>query len=313
MKVLSPSLPEGPARSSPEVPAIRRALLEWHARHRRALRFRLTTDAWLVLVSEVMAQQTQVGRVEIAWASFIRLFPTPAACAAAPLADVLRAWSGLGYNRRAVSLHRAAQAIVADHGGRVPSDLADLESLPGVGPYTARAVAAIAFGRPVAAVDTNIRRLVGRLLGKPDASPRALQADADALVDPTDPAAWTHAAMDLGASVCISRVPRCGVCPLGAWCTTAAARETLDGPPMPPRGRRARPAAPIPFGSTSRWLRGRIVERLRDIELGAWARVPDAVGSHDAASVASAVDALVRDGLVERRPDGTVRLPGGTS
>ena len=113
---------------------MRGALLGWHARHGRALRFRGTSDAWLVLVSEVMAQQTQIGRVEIAWGSFISVFPTPAACAAAPLADVLRAWSGLGYNRRALNLQRAAQVIVADHGGRVPSDIADLESLPGVGP-----------------------------------------------------------------------------------------------------------------------------------------------------------------------------------
>lgn len=292
---------------------MRGALLGWHARHGRDLRFRGTTDPWLVLVSEVMAQQTQIGRVEIAWESFVRLFPTPMACAAAPLADVLRAWSGLGYNRRAVNLHRAARAIVADHGGRVPSDIADLESLPGVGPYTARAVAAIAFGRPVAAVDTNIRRLVGRLLGAPDASPRALQSDADALVDPTDPAAWTHAAMDLGASVCVARVPRCGACPLSDWCATAEARASIDGSPMPVRGRRARPAAAVAFESTSRWLRGRIVERLRDVDHGAWTRMPEALGSHDAAAIASAVDALVRDGLVERRSDGAMRLPGGTS
>ena len=248
------------------------ALLGWHARHGRSLRFRGTTDAWLVLVSEVMAQQTQIGRVEIAWGSFIRLFPTPAVCAEAPLADVLRAWSGLGYNRRALNLHRAAQVIVADHGGRVPSDIAALQSLPGVGPYTARAGAAIAFGRPVAAGDTNIRRVVGRLLGAADASPRDLQSAADTLVDPTDPAAWTHAAMDLGASVCVARVPRCGACPLSAWCATAETRAATDGSPM-----------------------------------------PEALGSHDAASIASAVDALVRDGLVERRSDGAMRLPSGTT
>ena len=202
---------------------------------------------------------------------------------------------------------------MADHGGRVPSDIAALQSLPGVGPYTARAVAAIAFGRPVAAVDTNIRRVVGRLLGAPDASPRALQSHADTLVDPTDPAAWTHAAMDLGASVCVARVPRCDACPLRAWCTTAVTRAATDGSPIPIRRRRPRPAAAVAFESTSRWLRGRIVEGLRDAARGAWTPMPDALGTHDAASIASAVDALVRDGLVERRSDGAMRLPSGTS
>jgi A/G-specific adenine glycosylase len=312
MKVLTPSGSDGPARSAPDVLAIRRALLAWHARDGRALRFRGTTDAWLVLVSEVMAQQTQIARVESAWASFTLLFPTPAACAAATPADVVCAWSGLGYNRRAVNLHRAAQAIVVDHGGRVPSDIAALEALPGVGPYTARAVAAIAFCRPVAAVDTNVRRVVGRLVGKPEATIRALQPVADALVDPRDPATWTHAAMDLGASVCVWRVPRCGGCPLSSWCATAAGIDPVGGSP-PRLGRRARTSAEAPFESTSRWLRGRIVERLRDAAAGSWTPMPEAVGSHDAASIAVAVDALVRDGLVERGPDGALRLPVGSS
>jgi A/G-specific adenine glycosylase len=312
MKVLQPSASDGPASAGPDVPALRRALAGWHARQGRALPFRGTTDAWLVLVSEVMAQQTQIARVAIAWTSFTGRFPTPAACATASTADVLRAWAGLGYNRRAVNLQRAARSIVAEHGGRVPSDLAALEALPGIGPYTARAVAAIGFGQPVAAIDTNIRRLVGRLTGVPDASPRALQADADALVDPLDPAAWTHAAMDLGASVCVARVPRCGACPLRAWCRSTVASE--------PVARRTRPSGesrdarrPPPFASTSRWLRGRIVAGLREVEGGGWSPVPGTIGSHDAASITMAVDALVRDGLVERRADGALRLPLGSS
>jgi A/G-specific adenine glycosylase len=308
MKVLQPSLSDGPPSFDPDVPVLRHALRGWHVRHGRALPFRGTTDAWLVLVSEVMAQQTQIARVALAWTSFTRRFPTPAACAAAPTADVLRAWAGLGYNRRAVNLQRAARAIVAEHGGRVPTDIATLQTLPGLGPYTARAVAAIAFGQPVAAVDTNIRRLVGRLTGAPDASPRSLQADADALVDPRDPAAWTHAAMDLGASVCVARVPRCDACPLRPWCRSAAASGSAALPsPASGDGRAARGAPP--FASTTRWLRGRIVAGLRELEGGAWSPVPAALGSHDAASIAVAVDALVRDGLVERRADGALRLP----
>jgi A/G-specific adenine glycosylase len=205
-----------------------------------------------------------------------------------------------------VHLQRAARAIVDEHDGQVPSDVGALETLPGVGPYTARAVAAIAFGRPVAAVDTNIRRLVGRIAGTPDASPRALQGTADAIVDPLDPAAWTHAAMDLGATVCVARNPRCGACPLTAWC-----RSSVAGSPGPKSGPRRKVASSgsVPFASTSRWLRGRIVACLREAEPGVWAPAPIAVGTHDAERVSSAVDALVRDGLVERRDDGALRLP----
>jgi A/G-specific adenine glycosylase len=290
---------------------MRRALRGWHARHARPLRIRDSSDPWPVLVSEVMAQQTQIARVGVAWTGFVDRFPTPAACAAAPAADVLRAWAGLGYNRRAVQLHRASQAIVERHGGQVPAEVEVLETLPGIGPYTARAVAAIAFGRPVAAVDTNIRRLVGRLGGSPDATPRALQAEADTLVDTRDPAAWTHAAMDLGASVCVARDPRCGACPLSAWCRWAAMGHVGSAAPRraakPPRRAEAR------FETTSRWLRGRIVAALRELDGDAWTPPPLPMGSHDAASVAVAVEALVRDGLVERRDDGALRLPRGSA
>jgi A/G-specific adenine glycosylase len=310
MKVRTPSRSDGPGRPIPDVLAIRRALHDWHAVHARPLRFRGTTDAWLVLVAEVMAQQTQISRVEGAWATFVDRFPTPRACASATTADVLRAWAGLGYNRRAVQLHRAAQAIVDDHAGKVPAEVDLLETLPGVGPYTARAVAAIAFGRPVAAVDTNIRRLVGRLVGTPDATPRAVQSDADSLVDPSDPAAWTHAAMDLGASVCVARAPRCGACPLSAWCRTTAVRHAPAA--SPPRHLRPLATGEVRFETTSRWLRGRIVAALRDLDRDAWATPPTAIGGHDAASIAVAVEALVRDGLVERRGDGALRLPGAS-
>ena len=248
-----------------------------------------------------MAQQTQIARVDGAWADFMLRYPQPRALAAAPIAEVLRAWAGLGYNRRALNLQRAAAAIEADHGGRVPADVAALEALPGVGPYTARAVAAIAFGQPVAAVDTNVRRVVRRVSGQ-QLGPRALQLEADVWVDATDPADWTHASMELGATVCVARRPRCEVCPLAAWCASAGRVESASVRP--------RPAAP-PFERTTRWLRGRIIERLRDLDDGAWTRLPRSIGLHDEAAVAAAVATLEQDGLLESRQDGAVRLPSG--
>ena len=289
---------------------MRRALRRWHARHARPLRFRGTTDGWLVLVSEVMAQQTQISRVEAAWATFVDLFPTPAACASATTADVLRAWAGLGYNRRAVQLHRASQAIVELHDGRVPVGRR--------GPRDAARRRAI--HRPCRRghrIRTAGRR--GRhehppawsaaSSARPTPPPRALQSDADAMVDPRDPAAWTHAAMDLGASVCVAREPRCGACPL----TRVVPHHGPGTRPIQALGTarschaRRREA---PFETTSRWLRGRIVAALRDLDRDEWASPPTAIGGHDAASIAVAVDALVRDGLVERRGDGALRLPG---
>lgn len=258
-----------------------------------------------------MAQQTQVTRVEQAWLPFMGRFPSPGALAAAPAGEVLQAWAGLGYNRRAVLLQRAARVIVERHAGRVPPRLADLEALPGVGPYTARAVVAIAFGLPAGAVDTNVRRVLARLRGTPQASVGEVQADADALVDPADPAAWTHALMDLGASVCRPRQPRCGDCPLVPWCLTVALAPP-DGvtgwAATRPGSRRDAPAEPR-FQETSRWLRGRIVARLRDLGPGEWACLPGSIGDHGAEAIGAALEALRRDGLVERHVDGRVRLP----
>lgn len=248
-----------------------------------------------------MAQQTQIERVDAAWVEFMSRFPTPVALAEASTAEVLRAWAGLGYNRRALNLQRAAASIVAEHGGAVPRTLPALEALPGVGAYTARAVAAIAFGQRAAAVDTNVRRVVTRVLGSTP-SPAELQAEADTWVDARDPGTWTHASMELGATVCVARRPRCPVCPLRRWCASAGQVEQ-----MPPR----RSARAEPFERTSRWLRGRIVGRLRDLDEGAWAHLPESIGSHDVDAIEQATEALAREGLVERRPDGAVRLPSG--
>lgn len=298
------------------IEAIGRALRGWHEVAGRSLRFRSRRDAWAVLISEVMAQQTQVSRVDPAWEAFLAAFPTPATLAAASPADVVRHWAGLGYNRRALNLRRAAGAIVERHDGGVPAALEALLALPGVGPYTARAVAAIAFGERVAAVDTNIGRVVGRLSvghghrddpGRP-LPPATLQAQADSLVDAADPGAWTHAMMDLGATVCRPR-PRCGACPLRAWCRWEEAGTGRPAGTRAPTSAGARP--PVAFPDTSRWLRGRIVARLRDAPLHAWIALDAPIGSHGVAAVEVAVDALEREGLLERGPDGAVRLPSG--
>ena len=172
---------------------VERELLRWHRSARRDLPWRRTQDPWAVLVSEVMLQQTQVARVEERWVTWMGRWPTPAALAAAPRAEVIRAWQGLGYNRRAVALHRAAEAITADGWP------ADLTELPGVGRYTADAVARFALGATVLPVDVNVRRVLERTGAS--FTPEAAEA-----------------LMDLGATVCIARVPRCGVCPLADRC-----------------------------------------------------------------------------------------------
>ncbi len=145
-------------------PDARRAILAWYAERGRPLAFRRTRDPYAVLVSEAMAQQTQAARAAEAWERFMARFPTVEALAAAPLPDVLRQWAGLGYDRRALALWETARIIAAEHGGQVPADVAALQALPGIGPYTARAVAALAFGMPVGAVDVNVRRVLGRIV-----------------------------------------------------------------------------------------------------------------------------------------------------
>jgi A/G-specific adenine glycosylase len=282
---------------SPSIPAAGRdAILTWYRRSGRSLPFRGTKDPYAVLVSEAMAQQTQAARAGEAWERFMARFPTVHALAAATPADVLRAWQGLGYNRRALSLQRAARQVVERHNGRVPVDLAALLALPGVGPYTARAVAAIAFGQPTGAVDTNVRRVLGRIVSGAARIPASeLQRVADAVVPIGQAADWTHALMDLGATVCRPRRPACEACPAEAWCSFAG------GPrPTAAAASVARPrAAPIAFASTSRWLRGRIVDRLRSAPDGAWARIEGPIGQHDEAAVSAALAALADEGLIE--------------
>jgi len=282
-------------------PGMHEAILAWYDRRGRSLSFRATSDPYAVLVSEVMAQQTQISRVAVAWPIFLNAFPTIAALAAATPADVLRAWEGLGYNRRALNLWRAARVVADDYGGVVPSDVAALQRLPGIGPYTARAVAAIAFGSRVGAVDTNVRRVLGRIACGDATAPSAaeMQALADSAVPLDRSADWTHALMDIGATVCRSRSPDCGACPARAWCRFAA--QAAAGPAVastPAAQRRQRPAEPR-FPGTSRWLRGRILDRLREADGQAWVRLDDPIGDHSASVVADALQRLASEGLLE--------------
>ncbi|MGZ4155144.1 MAG: A/G-specific adenine glycosylase [Actinomycetota bacterium] len=279
----------------------RRALLEWYEPRREAYPWRRTSDPYAVLVSECMLQQTQAARVVPAFERFLAAFPTVQALAAARVAEVIDAWDGLGYNRRAVALHRAAEAVVAEHAGVVPGDPAALRSLPGVGPYTAAAVASIAFGVGVVAVDTNVMRVVSRVVRVEGDG--AIGAAAAAWLDGNDPGAWNQAVMDLGREVC-RPVPRCGACLILTTCRSAGSVST--------RGRRA---SGEPFDGSSRQLRGAVVTVLRHRRSLTLGSLANAVG-RDLTSVARAVRALEADGLASVGPaalagraSGRVALP----
>jgi A/G-specific adenine glycosylase len=240
------------------------ALLDWGAAHLRELPWRSTRDPWAVLVSEVMAQQTGVDRVVPKYHAFLARFPDPAACAAAPVAEVVRLWAGLGYNRRALNLHRCAEVVVARHGGALPDDLAALLALPGVGPYTARAVLAFAFEHPVGVVDTNVGRVLARWTGRPLRAAEA-QGLADGLAAAAGSAGgerswrWNQSVMELGAAVCRRRRPDCAACPVAPWC-----RWGEDGlvSPDPADGSAGVSTGQPRFAGSDRQGRGRLVAAL---------------------------------------------------
>lgn len=207
-------------------PSFRRRLLRWFARHGRELPWRDTRDPYRILVSEVMLQQTQVSRVTEYYPRFLRAFPTLSRLATARPSRVREAWEGLGYYRRAANLHRLAREVARHHGGQLPSDPAALERLPGVGRYTATAVASFAFEQPVATVDTNIARVIRRAfhprLPNGARGQRQLWQTAAAILPRNGKTAWrfNQALMELGAMVCTARVARCPVCPVRQACAT---------------------------------------------------------------------------------------------
>ncbi len=262
-------------------------LFRWHTTARRPLLIREAATPWEILVAEVMSQQTGVERVGPAWRRFVDRWPSPGDLAAAGTHDLLTEWVGLGYNRRALDLRDAARSIVAEHDGRVPRTVDDLQRLPGVGPYTSRAVAAAAYGVPAAPLDVNVRRVVSRVLGVASTGP-GLQAPADGLVARADPGRWLDAVMDLASGTCTPRAPRCDACPVASMCSSRGANVVA-----PPRNRS------VPFPRTTRWLRGRLVALLTAAPAGTWVELPRILGDHDADAVASAALGLERDGIFE--------------
>jgi A/G-specific adenine glycosylase len=282
-------------------------VLDWYGRSARDLPWRAPgAGPWAVLVSEVMLQQTPVARVLPAYDAWLSRWPAPAALAAEAPGEAVRMWGRLGYPRRALRLHECALVIRDRHAGAVPSEVAELESLPGVGAYTARAVAAFAFGRRVPVVDTNVRRVVARAVAGaaepgPPSTPRDLASVAALLPDaPRAAARFSVALMELGALVCTARTPHCGHCPLAAQCAWQRAGCPPSSRPAP-RSQR--------FAGTDRQVRGLIMSVLRESPTPVAKPVLDLVWS-EAGQRERALASLVADGLVDPLPDGRFALPG---
>lgn len=271
---------------------VRRAVLAFASQGLRALPWRSTRDPWAVLVSELMLQQTQAARVVPAWERFLSRFPTVRVCAAAGPGEVVAAWSGLGYNRRAVFLHRTAVTVVERHRGSFPDRLAELRALPGLGPYTARALLAFAFERDVGVLDVNTSRVLARAVaGRPLRRTEA-QELADALVPSGQGWSWNQALVDLGARVCTSRAPRCGSCPLAGAC-----RWRQDGGPDPASGSAGASGSQSRFEGSHRQGRGRLLRALTHGSVGP-EELAEACGWPGAPRRAqTAAAGLVRDGL----------------
>jgi A/G-specific adenine glycosylase len=280
-------------------------LLRWGEGRRADLPWRLTRDPWAVLVSELMLQQTQVSRVVPRYLAFLERFPTPPVCATAAPGEVVTAWAGLGYNRRAINLHRAAVTITDQHGGTLPDRLDDLLALPGVGPYTARAVLAFAFERDHGVVDTNAARFLARAVAGRRLTPKLAQELADEHVPLGHGWTWNQAVLDLGATVCTKRRPRCDECPIVDSCAWA---RSGFADPDPAEGSAGTSATQSRFVGSDRQGRGRLVQALRTgpVEV---ARVPDVAGWPDEPDRARRIaDRLVSDGLAEY-VDGQLALP----
>jgi len=275
------------------------ALHMWGEDVRRDLPWRRTRDPWAILVSETMLQQTSVARVVGRFGPFLERFPTASELAGSPLSDVLDAWAGLGYYRRARDLHRAAQSIVERHGGQVPDALAALLDLPGVGAYTARAVLACAFEHDHGVVDTNVARVLSRAFSGAPMGAAATQQLADALVPAGS--AWAHnqSMMDLGATVCTARSPLCGACPLAAGCRwRAVGGESGDRAEHDPARTTAGTSRPqARFAGSDRQGRGRILAALRGGGSLASSELDGVTAWADVERSRRVADALVSDGL----------------
>ncbi|HZX05250.1 A/G-specific adenine glycosylase [Kribbella sp.] len=280
--------------------------MTWYDANKRVLPWREPgAGAWAVMVSEFMLQQTPVNRVLPAYQRWLERWPTPADLAAEAPGEAVRAWDRLGYPRRALRLHAAAQAIVERHGGAVPDDHAALLALPGVGTYTAAAIASFAFGQRHAVVDTNVRRVLARSLtgvAQPAISPTAADQRLAVSALPADEptaARWAVASMELGALVCTARTPNCADCPIRPHCAwVLAGSPPYDGPPR--RGQT--------YEGTDRQARGRLLAVLRAATTPVPKSTLDTTWPH-APQRERALDGLVSDGLVEPLPNAHYRLP----
>lgn len=249
-----------------KIATVREHLREWWRANRRDLPWRHTRDPYRIMVSEIMLQQTQVDRVIPYYHRWLETFPTVHELADAPTAEVIRLWKGLGYNRRAVNMQRAAQAVVAQ-GGEFPHTVEELLELPGIGPYTAGAIACFAFEQDVAFIDTNLRRVLHRLfvgvdVPKPTAPDREVLAIADAVLPHGDAWNWNQALMEFGAIHCTARKPLCVVCPLQAECNAYPEIQSA----IAASTKATRNSKQVPFEQTNRYFRGRIVDALREHE-----------------------------------------------
>jgi A/G-specific adenine glycosylase len=332
--------PDPTSQIAPPEPAVlaelHQALLAWFATHARDLPWRHTRDPYRILVSEVMLQQTQVERVLPKYAAFLAAFPTLADLAAAPTAEVIKQWAGLGYNRRAVNLQRTARAVLADHGGTFPQQVDELRRLPGIGPYTAGALACFAFEQDVAFMDTNIRRVVRRLLvgaetAEPPTGERVLLHLAGQVIPAGQGWAWNQGMMELGAIICTAAAPACWRCPLHVHCRAysgwraADANVFAEAPPTEQpyvnrvttgKTKRVAERRSAPFVGSNRYYRGQIIEQLRALPPGEHLPLtrlgpllkPDFDPAADIDWLRGLLEGLQRDGLLELVHD-TVCLP----
>ncbi len=282
-------------------------VLAWYRRHARDLPWRSPrATPWSVLVSEIMLQQTPVARVLPAHRGWLARWPTPAALAADPPGEAIRQWGRLGYPRRALRLHETARILTMRHGGTVPADVDALLALPGIGRYTAAAVASFAFGQRHAVLDTNVRRVLARLVAgrpRPVSTPSAAERRLAESLLPAEPAVaarWSVAVMEMGALVCTAASPRCTACPVSRDCAWLAA-----GQPAEPGVRRRAQR----YDGTDRQCRGRLLAVLRESGSPADHADLDAIWA-DRAQLSRALDGLVADGLVDPLPGGRYALPG---
>jgi A/G-specific adenine glycosylase len=296
------------SRDSRDHAALHAPVIDWFGQHARDLPWRRPeAGAWGVMVSEFMLQQTPVNRVLPVYTEWLARWPRPADLAAEASGEAVRAWGRLGYPRRALRLHGAAAAMVERHGGEVPRDHHQLLALPGVGEYTAAAVASFAYGQRHAVLDTNVRRVFARAVSGTEFPPNATTAAERRLArmllpdDEATAARWAAATMELGALLCTARTPQCGPCPIAEAC----AWRRAGSPPHQGPARRGQT-----YAGTDRQVRGKLLAVLRTAPSPVERATLDLVWQHDPEQRARALAGLVTDGLAERLPDGRYRLPG---